>query len=224
MAKRGAISKLNLQVPTFSALTLAQKDYQRSLNNAAITLAVGFAGTGKTYSALHMGLLQVEAGEYDRILIVRSVVPVREMGFLPGTMQEKTEPYKAPYKASINKLLHCGSAFSTLEKHGLIDFVSTSFEQGKTYERSYVIVDECQNLSFRELDLTVTRLGDDCRIVYCGDKVQTYIETPDGLDRFMAIIDLLPEANSVFFSANDIVRSPLVKRYIMAREGLPLPL
>lgn len=222
MAKRGAISKLNLILPAFSPITETQQLYRQAVQTYPVTLALGWAGTGKTYSALHLGLLAVEAGECDRILIVRSVVPVREMGFLPGTMQEKTDPYKSPYKATVNKLLACGSAFSTLEKHGLIDFISTSFEQGKTYERAFVIVDECQNLSLRELDLTMTRLGDDCKIVYCGDRVQRYIEKPNDLAAFASILGNMDEAAEIHFKLEDIVRSALVKSYIITRERLGL--
>lgn len=218
MAKRGAISKLNLTLPTFSALTEAQAELQAAIKRSPLVTAVGFPGTGKTFSALHLGLLAVDAGEVDRVLIVRSVVPTREMGFLPGSMQEKTDPYKAPYREIVNKLTSCGSAFATLEKHGLIDFVSTSFEQGKTYERSYVIVDECQNLSFRELDLTITRLGEDCRIVYCGDRHQCYIETCSGYEHFAYILSGMESYVAVSFALSDIVRSGLVKEYILARE------
>lgn len=182
----------------------------------------GLAGTGKTYISLYLALYDIinEFTEQTSITIVRSVVPTRDMGFLPGTDKEKSKIYEAPYINICNDLFGRGDAYEILKGKNLIKFVTTSYVRGITLDDTIIIVDEAQNLNFHELDSIITRLGENSRILFCGDFRQSDLIRDDerkGLLTFMKILDTIEEFKTVEFLEDDIVRSKLVKSYIISK-------
>lgn len=182
----------------------------------------GYAGTGKTFLALSMALklLDERNSPYKKVIVVRSAVPSRDMGFMPGNQKEKSAVYEEPYFVNVNQLYRCGSAYETLKKRNQLDFRTTSYMRGMTYDRSVVIVDEIQNMSFGELDTIMTRIGENSRIIFCGDYRQTDLKNDNekkGLGRFLNILNGLNQFAVVDFQAEDIVRSDIVRDYIIAK-------
>lgn len=186
-------------------------------------ILTGSAGTGKTFIAMFLALEQIleQGSAYDRVVVIRSVVPVREMGFLPGKMEEKTEPFTAPYKAICEELFEDKSAWNKLTNSNQIQFETTSFIRGRTFDRAIIIVDEMQNLNFHELDSVMTRMGDYCKIIFSGDYLQSDFHDAHekkGLMKFINIIDHMKYFTKVQFGWEDIVRSNIVRDYITTKE------
>jgi phosphate starvation-inducible protein PhoH len=190
----------------------------------------GVAGTGKTFLSLFLGLKDVLGGKYQKLVIVRSVVPSRDMGFLPGSVEEKSAIYEAPYGAICSELFGRGDAYQILKTKGFVEFVTTSFIRGITLNNCIIVVDEFQNMGFPELDTIITRMGKNCRIIFSGDIEQSDLLRPhdqSGLPAFMEIIDEIwdddePDLSfvSVEFDSEDIVRSGIVRSYIEAKSNL----
>ena len=181
----------------------------------------GVAGTGKTFISLYLALeIALLSKKNQPIMIIRSVVPTRDIGFLPGTLEEKIAVYEQPYQSLCSELFHLKNAYSELKKRGFVDFSTTSFLRGMTFHNTTIIVDECQNLNFSELDTIMTRCGDGCRIIFCGDFRQTDLNKHDereGLTKFMNIVKSMKSFQFVEFTREDICRSELVKEYINAK-------
>jgi phosphate starvation-inducible protein PhoH len=182
----------------------------------------GLAGTGKTFISLYLALSDVLSQDCDQhnVTIVRSVVPTRDMGFLPGSEKEKSKVYEAPYSSICSELFGRGDAYEILKTKNLINFVTTSYIRGLTLDDTIVIVDEAQNLNFHELDSIITRLGENSRIMFCGDFRQSDLirdEERKGLLTFMKILDTIEEFQTVEFEEDDIVRSRIVKDYIISK-------
>ena len=186
----------------------------------------GCAGTGKTFCALYLALKDVldELTPYDKVVIVRSLVATREIGFLPGDHEDKSSLYQIPYKNMVRYMFELNSdaefemLYGNLKAQESIKFWSTSFLRGTTLDNSIIIVDECQNLNFHELDSIITRVGDNSKIMFCGDATQSDLtknNERDGILNFMKIIQRMPEFESIEFGIEDIVRSGLVKSYIV---------
>ena len=157
------------------------------------------------------------------VTIIRSVVPTRDMGFLPGKETEKTAVYEQPYQAICKELTNRGDGYDVLKQRGIIKFTTTSYIRGLTLDNTIVVVDECQNMTFHELDSIITRVGDNTRIIFCGDFKQTDLNKPhdqSGIKEFMSILRRMNGFNSVEFNYDDIVRSGLVKDYIMAKDDI----
>ena len=182
----------------------------------------GVAGTGKTFISSYLAIRDIidKYDDKETLQIVRSVVPTRDMGFLPGSQKEKTKVYEAPYYAIFSELFGRGDAYEVLKARGQVQFTTTSFVRGLTFNDSIVIVDECQNMTYHELDSVITRLGDNCRVIFCGDFRQSDFKWADerkGIMDFMKIINSMKSFDFVEFHKEDIVRSELVKEYIIAR-------
>lgn len=182
----------------------------------------GVAGTGKTFIAMYKALEEAldPETEYERVIIVRSAVPSRDIGHLPGDEKEKTEVYTLPYVEICDDLFNHIQPFQRLQEQKTIHFLITSFVRGITLDNSIVIVDECQNMTDMELNSIMTRIGRNSKVIFCGDFRQTDLykhNDMSGLQKFMAIAELMPTFKTVEFSVHDIVRSKLVKEYIMAR-------
>jgi len=182
----------------------------------------GVAGTGKSYIALYKALEEVldRSNNYQRVIIVRSAVPAREIGHLPGDEKEKTEVYKEPYNEICANLFARPDAFQRLEEQGVCTFLITSFLRGVTLDDSIIVVDECQNLCDSEINTIMTRVGNNSKIIFCGDFRQTDLSKKNdmsGLKKFINIAKMMPSFKLIEFSAQDIVRSELVKQYILAR-------
>ena len=181
----------------------------------------GAAGTGKTFIGLHMALQSVLAGQYKKVVIVRSAVPTRDIGFLPGSIEEKLKVYEQPYSAIVKSLFRRGDAYDILKNKFMVDFVPTSFIRGTTIDNAVVLVDEINNLTFHELDSVITRLGKKTKMILCGDMYQSDLKFKDeqeGLLRFMNIINKMDMFESLEFDITDIVRSGLVKQYLITKD------
>ncbi len=184
-------------------------------------VAHGHAGTGKTFLAVYKALEAVLVkNEFQRVSIIRSAVPTRKEGFLPGNDKEKSEVYQRPYKDIMSDLFDRGDAYDQLKAKTIVDFQTTSFIRGNNIKDSVVIVDECQNMTMHELDSIITRINENCRIMFCGDMLQSgdlgYHEE-SGLGPFYNILKKMDEFDFVEFGLEDIVRSGLVKSYLMAK-------
>jgi len=186
----------------------------------------GCAGTGKTLCSLYLALKDVlnEITPYDRVVVVRSLVATREIGFLPGDHEDKSSLYQIPYKNMVKYMFEMNNdtefemLYGNLKQQESIKFWSTSFIRGTTLDNCIVLVDECQNLNFHELDSIITRVGEDSKIIFCGDATQSDLTRNterSGVIDFMRIIQRMPEFESIEFDVNDIVRSGLVKSYII---------
>ena len=187
----------------------------------------GSAGTGKTFISLYLSLVEISSpyNDYDKVVIIRSVVPTRDIGFLPGNIKEKSKIYEAPYYSICNELYGRGDAYDILKQKNMIEFQTTSFIRGMTYNNCIIILDEMQNCTFGELDSIITRIGKNCKIIFSGDFRQTdFIKDSDkrGLLDFIRIINRVGSFSHIEFNRNDIVRSKLVKDYIIAKEELEI--
>ena len=191
-------------------------------------VAYGCAGTGKTFITLYNALRDVlsQTTPYDKIYIVRSLVATREIGFLPGDHDDKSLLYQIPYKHMVKYMFEMATdadfemLYGNLKTQGTIDFWSTSFIRGTTFDNAIIIVDEFQNLNYHELDSIMTRVGQDSKIMFCGDATQsdlTKTNERNGIMDFMRIIRLMPSLDIIEFGVEDIVRSGLVKEYILAK-------
>ena len=185
-------------------------------------LLQGVAGTGKTFISIYLALQEILSNYSDKqkLVIVRSVVPTRDMGFLPGNQKEKQKAYELPYNAIFSELFGRGDAYDYLKGRGVVDFISTSFIRGTTMSDSIVLVDECQNLTFHELDSIITRVGENCKIIFAGDFRQSDLERDyerRGILDFMKVIRSIPGFATIQFEEDDIVRSELVKSYIISK-------
>ena len=196
-------------------------------------VAYGCAGTGKTFITLYNALRDVlsQTTPYDKIYIVRSLVATREIGFLPGDHDDKSLLYQIPYKHMVKYMFEMSTdadfemLYGNLKTQGTIDFWSTSFIRGTTFDNAIIIVDEFQNLNYHELDSIMTRVGQDSKIMFCGDATQSdLVKTNErnGIMDFMRIIRLMPSLDIIEFGVEDIVRSGLVKEYILAKMEVGL--
>jgi phosphate starvation-inducible protein PhoH len=203
-------------------LTETQARFFELYKQAQILLLHGVAGTGKTYIALYKALEEVleKNNTFKKVVIVRSAVPSREIGHLPGDEKEKTEVYQLPYEEICGDLFNRKDAWRLLQDQKVIEFMITSFVRGITMEDAIIIVDECQNMNDMELNSIITRVGSRSKIIFCGDFRQTdlYKKTDmSGLKKFMVIADMMPSVKTLEFEVDDIVRSQIVKEYILAR-------
>jgi predicted ribonuclease YlaK len=196
-------------------------------------VAYGAAGTGKTFITLYNALCDVldERSPYEKIYLVRSLVPTREIGFLPGSHDDKADLYQIPYKNMVKAMFDVYDEaaeemlYANLKTQGTISFWSTSFIRGTTFENAIIIVDEYQNLNFHELDSIITRVGENSKIMFCGDTKQSdltkqYEKT--GVNDFMRILQLMPSIEMIHFEIEDIVRSGFVKEYLTKKTELDL--
>ena len=191
-------------------------------------VAYGCAGTGKTFITLYNALCDVldERTPYEKVYIVRSLVATREIGFLPGSHDDKADIYQIPYKNMVKYMFQMPSdadfemLYGNLKAQETIKFWSTSFLRGTTLDNAIVIVDEFQNLNFHELDSIITRVGENTKICFCGDATQSdLIKTNErnGIIDFMKILRSMPSIDLIEFGVDDIVRSGFVKEYIIAK-------
>ena len=181
----------------------------------------GIAGTGKTFISCYLAFDDMVKGVYNSLVIIRSAVPTRDIGFLPGNEKEKASVYEEPYKEIALELFQRGDAYEILKTKGLVHFMTTSFVRGITLKDAVIMVDECQNMSFHELDSIITRVGNNCRVIFCGDFRQSDLKT-NGLESFMEILKNMGAFEFIDFEIKDIVRSEFVKEYIIAKTELGL--
>ena len=212
-------------------LTPNQKHAFASYSEGKNLFLYGAAGTGKTFITLYQALKQVldPVTPYQKVVLVRSLVSTREIGFLPGDHEDKAALYQIPYKNMVKYMFELASdnefemLWGNLKAQESVTFWSTSFIRGTTLDNSIVIVDESQNLNFHELDSIITRVGEDTKIMFCGDVAQTDLvrtNEKNGILDFQKIITRMPEFDLIEFGMDDIVRSGLVKSYITSKIEL----
>ena len=209
----------------YEPLTDNQKIAFDSWDDGDNLALVGTAGTGKTFLAMYLAMETVtdRQAPQEKITIFRSVVPTREMGFLPGSVEEKKEVFETPYKAIVEEVLGGDQPYKRMVRCNQLEFLTTSFIRGITIDNSVVIVDEMQNLNFHELDSVMTRIGNNCRVIFAGDYLQSDFKEGgerDGAVKFMRIVDQLKDFTTVQFGWDDIVRSDFLRDYIMTKEML----
>jgi phosphate starvation-inducible protein PhoH len=222
--KEETVQRNNLSLKHFEPLTANQRLTFQNFNNKNLMLH-GMAGTGKSFISLYLSLKEVIKTDsvYKRVVIVRSVVPTRDMGFLPGNNKEKTKVYEAPYYAICTELFGRGDSYEILKSKGIVEFISTSFIRGVTLNDCIIVVDEIANLTLHELDSVITRVGKNCKIIFSGDFSQsdfTREQDRNGLKDFMRIIERMKSFEFIEFNENDIVRSSMVKEYIISKHRL----
>ena len=214
-------------------LTTNQDIFFTQYSEGKHIFAYGCAGTGKTFIALYNALKDVLDPEtpYEKVYIVRSLVATREIGFLPGDHADKSDIYQIPYRKMVKYMFKMGSdaefemLYANLKHQGTLDFWSTSFLRGVTFDDAIIIVDECQNLNYHELDSIITRAGENTRIMFCGDGVQsdlTKTHERNGITDFQRILTKMESFSLIEFTIEDIVRSGLVKEYILAKNAIGL--
>jgi len=221
LRKRITEASTNFSLLKVDPITENQRKTFEAFRSNKNLMLHGVAGTGKTFISLYLALeIALLSKKNQPIMIIRSVVPTRDIGFLPGTLEEKIAVYEQPYQSLCSELFHLKNAYSELKKRGFVDFSTTSFLRGLTFHNKTIVVDECQNLNFSELDTIMTRCGDGCRIIFCGDFRQTDLNKHDereGLTKFMNIVNSMKSFQFVEFTREDICRSELVKEYINAK-------
>ena len=220
---------------TIEPLTKNQEILFESYNKNQNLVAYGCAGTGKTFITLYNALKDVldEKTPYEKIYIVRSLVATREIGFLPGDHEDKSSLYQIPYKNMVKYMFELPSEadfemlYGNLKTQGTIGFWSTSFIRGTTLDKAIIIVDEFANLNGHELDSIITRVGEDSKIMFCGDATQSDLikmSEKNGIIDFMKILRVMPSFDIIEFGIEDIVRSYFVKEYLTAKYELGVTL
>ena len=191
----------------------------------------GAAGTGKTFCALYLAMQSVMdlKSPYEKVVLVRSLIPTREIGFLPGDEEDKAALYQVPYQNMVQFMFEqpneqsFNNLYDRLKGQGTLYFLSTSFLRGLTFDNAVIIVDECQNMNFHELDTIITRVGQDSLIMFCGDFDQTDLQRTNeknGLHDFLRILEEMDEFNCTEFTIGDIVRSGFVRSYLINKIKL----
>ena len=176
----------------------------------------GYAGTGKTFVTLYLAIKEVlEKKNYKKILILRSAVPSRNQGFLPGSPEEKAKVFEEPYEQICDTLFGRGDGYKILKLRGVIEFSTTSYLRGITLDDTIIVVDEVQNLSWSELNTVMTRIGENSKIIFCGDFRQTDLRSDKDLRKFMHILSLMSSVSFIDFKKEDIIRSGLCKEFII---------
>lgn len=217
-----AKQKQSFKIRNIQPITNNQETVFEEWNDGQNLLLHGVAGTGKTFLGFYLGLTEVlnDDSHYKSVTIVRSAVPTRDMGFLPGNLTEKSRAYELPYYAIATELYGRGDAYELLKNRNHVEFITTSHVRGITLNDTIVVVDEIQNLTFHELDSIITRCGNNCKIIMCGDFRQNDLGGQgenSGIKQFMNIIKKLSSFSFIEFDNDDIVRSKLVKEYIIIK-------
>lgn len=226
MAKRkakNAFNDNNLQLKDISPLTDNQATFFENYKSDKNQLLLGYSGTGKTYMACYQAFKEIMAGsDYKRVVIVRSAVPTRDIGFLKGDEAEKGAVYELPYFKVCSELFGRDDAYGILCKHDGIRFMLTSFIRGLTIDNSIVIVDEFQNMTAHEADSVLTRVGHNSKLVICGDILQRDFtkHSEKNIEKFLQVVESMPNRFDFnYFDADDVVRSGLVGDYIKTKHA-----
>jgi predicted ribonuclease YlaK len=216
---------------TIKSITDNQKLVFDSWKEGKNQFLFGAAGTGKTFISLYLALQSVMnlKKPYDKVVLVRSLIPTREIGFLPGDEEDKAALYQVPYRNMVQFIFEMqneqefNNLYDKLKGQGTLYFLSTSFLRGLTFDNAVIIVDECQNMNFHELDTIITRVGQDSRIIFCGDFDQTDLvkqNERNGLHDFLRILEEMEEFHCLEFTIGDIVRSGFVRSYLINKIKL----
>ena len=216
---------------TIKPITDTQKLVFETWKKGQNQFLFGAAGTGKTFISLYLALKDIFdlKTKFEKVVLVRSLIPTRDIGFLPGDEEDKSALYQVPYQNMVQFMFEMpneqafNSLYDKLKGQGSLYFLSTSFLRGLTFDNSIIIVDECQNLNFHELDTIITRVGQDSKIVFCGDFDHSDLvkhNEKNGLHDFLRILEEMEEFNCSEFSIGDIVRSGFVRSYLINKTKL----
>jgi len=217
MGKRAkSINGSGLDISEIEPLTRNQVRAFESTKNLVLH---GVAGTGKTFVGCYLAYDDMAKGAYDKLVIIRSAVPTRDIGFLPGNEKEKASVYEEPYKDIAIDVFNRGDAYQILKTKNLVEFMTTSYIRGITLRDATILIDECQNMSFHELDSVITRIGQNCRVIFSGDFRQSDLKN-SGMQDFLHILKRMDCFDFIEFGVEDIVRSDFVKSYIIAKNEL----
>ena len=215
MAKRSkTLNRSGLELAEIEPLTRNQLRAFESDKNLVLH---GCAGTGKTFISCYLAFDDMTKNQYEKLVIIRSAVPTRDIGFLPGTEKEKSSVYEEPYYDISIDLFERGDAYQILKTKRLVHFMTTSYIRGITLRDAVILIDECQNMTFHELDSIITRVGENCRVIFCGDFSQSDLKQ-NGMKEFFEILASMNRFDFIEFGVEDIVRSGFVKEYIIAKE------
>ena len=212
-------------------LTPSQEKVFDAWDNKKNLFLFGSAGTGKSFITIYLALKEIldSKSPYEKLYIVRSLVPTREIGFLPGDHEDKANLYQIPYKNMVRYMFEMpdeasfNMLYGNLKAQETISFWSTSFIRGVTLDNAIVLVDEFSNLNFHELDSMITRIGEDSKVMFCGDITQSDLTRENdksGINDFIRILEEMKEFSCIEFDINDIVRSGLVKSYLLSKYNL----
>lgn len=207
-------------------LTTNQEEMFHSYFNDNQVVAYGSAGTGKTFLGLYLAITDVisKREQRERVIIVRSAVPTRDQGFLPGTLEEKQMHYENPYRDIMCELFGRASTYDDMKEVGLIEFMTTSFVRGLTWDNCVVVIDEGQNMTWHEINSIMTRIGKNTRIVFTGDLIQTDLNRRSndktGMADFVKVAEKMSSFELVHFTTHDIVRGHFVKEWIETCEDI----
>lgn len=217
MGKKRDRKPETFEIADIEPLTKNQEIAFDSKNNLVL---IGSAGTGKTFLACYFACMGMLRRKQENIVLIRSAVPTRDIGFLPGNDKEKAAIYEEPYFDVFSEVLQRGDAYEILKKKSNLFFMTTSFMRGITLSDCTIIIDECQNMTLHELDSIITRVGENCRIIFCGDYYQTDLKK-NGMHEFINILkNMEDDFDIIEFTSEDIVRSAFVKRYIQTKERM----
>jgi predicted ribonuclease YlaK len=220
------VSALHFELKKVYPVTENQKRVFDFYDEGKNLVVYGSAGSGKSFLSLYLGLKEMlDEAAFSKIVILRSAVATRDLGFLPGTEREKISVYEAPYRSIINELFNRADAYDIMKQKDIIEFESSSFLRGLTYANCLIFVDEIQNMTLHEISTIVTRLGENSKIIFAGDVRQSDLnerKENSGVKDLISIATIMPEFSLVEFTVDDIVRSDIVKSFLIAKEKLNL--
>lgn len=217
--RKSAPSSLGLELTNVQPKTENQEKFFERYDSGKSQLLTGYPGVGKTFLAMYKIFEELAESdcEYNKLVIVRSSVPTRDVGFLPGTLADKNAVYELPYKLICTELFGRGDAYEVLKKHGMIEFMNTSFVRGITLDRAIVLADEVQNYTAHEADSVITRGSDRSKTIFCGDILQRDLtrHSEKDIEKFLKVISNMPgDIDVTDFGIWDIIRGGLVGNYI----------
>lgn len=222
--QEAAKEKFNFELRKITPLTDNQRLTFDAYEDQKHLLLIGTAGTGKSFLSIYLGMQDImEQDTHKKMVIIRSVVPTRDMGFLPGNNKEKSKVYEAPYYSIFSEIFGRGDAYEFLKNKNVVEFMTTSFVRGITLNNCIIVVDEIQNMTANELHSVFTRIGKNCKVLFAGDIKQNDLNgkrEQSGFKDFFKVLDEMRDFSIIEFTREDIVRSSLVKSYIIAREKL----
>lgn len=211
---------INYRMVEVAPKTETQKQFFKEYKSNNVS-AIGFAGTGKTFISTYLALKDVlHHHRYQKLVIVRSAVQTRNVGFLPGKAEDKAAAYEAPYVEIVEKLFN-RDCYETLKSKGVIEFVLTSYLRGTTLDNCVILIDEAQNMDEHELKTVLTRVGQNAKVVLCGDTKQNDLRNTrevSGLKRILEIFGKMPSMSVVTFTRDDVVRSGFVREFLLAED------
>ncbi len=217
------------QLRSVTPMTNNQKRAFSAYGNGSNLVLHGYAGTGKTYVSIYLALEEVLSGKsgYDKVVIIRSAVPSRDMGFLPGTATEKMLSYEEPYIDICDSLFGNKNGYSILKTRGIVKFTSTSYLRGSTLDNAVIIIDEVQNMASNEIYTVLTRIGKNARVIICGDFRQCDLKKHENDGAWIKTVQVLKSMKSVSFiefESGDIVRSDFSREFIIKHTEINNPI